>query len=352
MTYDKILNNMKNTFYEQCGENVDMMGDLGARFSAVASELLSLYCYGNFVLKQAFVQTASGKYLDYHATLRDMQRKSSDVASGELVFSITEVSDSDVEIPKGTICSVSESPYIQFETIDNAVIKAGELSVSVNAQAVESGSDYNVESGTINVMVNPPSGVSSVNNAEDFTGGCDDECDDSLRKRLLNSYSVPATGVSALSIAESIMKFDDVLDCVVANVANIHISVYLITKSGKADDELIEKIQESVMIAKLVDLPVSVYIAEPKKFNLNIDATVSKGMADTVENEIRKRVIDYTDALKIGETLSLVKLSYEVSKIDGVEYCEVSCNSGTSTSITCNKQSHLKLKNLTVNCYE
>ena len=39
ITYDEILNNMKNAFYEKSGENVDLMSDLGARFQAVASEL-------------------------------------------------------------------------------------------------------------------------------------------------------------------------------------------------------------------------------------------------------------------------------------------------------------------------
>jgi uncharacterized phage protein gp47/JayE len=352
MTYNEILDNMKKAFYEQCGENVDMMGDLGARFQAVASELFSLYCYGDFVLKQAFVQTAEGEYLDYHAELRDTQRKSSSLAEGSLTFSILEASDEDVEIPKGTICAVSDSPYIQFETIDNAVISSGELSVTVKARAIEGGSAYNVDSATVTVMVNPPSSVAKVTNEGEFTGGWDEESDYSLRKRLLSSYSVPPTGVSATSLAESIMKFDDVLDCVVANVANLHISAYLITKSGTADDELIEKIKNSIMISKLVNLPVCVYISEPKKFNLNVDATVSKGMSEEVEAKIRELVTDYTNALKIGESLSMVKLSYEVSKIDGVKYCEVSCNSGTGTSVTCTTQTHLKLKNLTVNCYE
>jgi uncharacterized phage protein gp47/JayE len=352
MTYNKILENMKDTFYEKCGENVELMSDIGARFQAVASELFSLYCYGEFILKQAFVQSASGKYLDYHAQMRDNKRKTSSSASGELVFSIPEELTEDIEIAKGTICAVADSPYIQFSTTENAVIKAGDTSVNVQATAIEDGSDYNVSANCITVMVNAPLGVGSVTNPEEFQGGCDDEKDESLRKRLLSSYRVPPTGVSPESIAESIMKFDGVLDCHVENIAGKYITAFLITKSMKYDDKLIEDIQNQVMITQLVNLPLEVYIAEPKKFDLNVDVTVAKGTSEQVEEEIRQTVVEFTDALKIGETLNIAKLSCIISKIDSVEYCEISSNGAIHTSIVCNNQSFLKLRKLAVNCYE
>ena len=100
ITYDEILNNMKNAFYEKSGENVDLMSDLGARFQAVASELYSLSCYGDYILRQSFPQTASGTELDYHAALRDITRKSASKSSGELTFYVDEPIETELTVPK------------------------------------------------------------------------------------------------------------------------------------------------------------------------------------------------------------------------------------------------------------
>lgn len=343
---------MRTAFYEQCGENVDSMGDIGARFQAVASELFSLYCYGDFVLKQAFPQTAGGQYLDYHAALRDMKRKSPSKASGKLVFSILEESQEDIRIPQGTICSVADYPYIQFETLEGAVIRAGDLSITVNAAATETGSTCNAEAGTVTVMVNPPSGVAAVSNINAFKGGCDDESDEMLRKRILTSYSVPPTGVSAESISESILKLEEVLDCIVVGNLNISIIVYLKTKSGILDTQTTADVKNTLMIADITSLETHVALATAKLFDLSIDAAVSGGNSAELEKRIREAVSEYTDSLRIGESLNLSRISYALSGLDGMEYCEISSSEAAQTTIHCDIRSYLKLNNLTVNCYE
>ncbi|MFR5875364.1 MAG: baseplate J/gp47 family protein [Eubacterium sp.] len=343
---------MKTTFFEQCGENVDLMGDIGARFQAVASELFSLSCYGDFILKQAFPQTASGQYLDYHAALRDMKRKSPSKASGELMFSVYEKMDEDIEIPKGTICSVQDYPYIQYETVSAAVIKAGDLGVTVNTIAIEPGHAYNAAAETITVMVNPPSGVAAVTNMNEFIGGCDDESDDALRKRILCSYSVPPTGVSAESIRESILKSDDVLDCIVLNNIGLSMIVYLKTKRGVLDEQVIDDVKNMLMIAEITSLETHVALAKAKEFDLNIDASSAAGGGAELEQKIREAVYDYIGSLRIGETLNLAKISYKLSDIDGLEYCEINSADAIQSAIYCDNRSYLKLRELSVNCYE
>lgn len=351
-TYNEILDRMKAAFYEQCGENVDLMGDIGARFQAVASELLSVYCYGDFVLKQAFPQTASGQYLDYHAALRDMQRKSPSKASGELLFSVSEPSEEDIEIPEGTICSSSIYPYIQFETIENGAIKAGELSAAVTANAIETGSAYNAKEGTVTVMVNPPLGVAAVTNTNEFTGGCNDESDEALRKRILSSYSVPPTGVSSESIRESILKLEDVLDCIVLNNLNISIIIYLKTKKGVLDTQTVDAVKNMMMIADITYMETHVVLAKAKEFDLTVDANVSSAAGEELEQKIKDAAAEYIDSLRIGESLNLARLSYALSQVEGLEYCEISSSDAVQNSVYCDNQSYLKLNNLTVCCYE
>ena len=162
ITYNEIINKMKAAYFERCGESVKAFSDTSARLEAAASELFSLACEAEFIFRQAFPQSATGEYLDFHAELRDIQRKQSSKAMGELTFSVIEAAESDVEIPKGTICSKADEVYVQFITTENAVISAGDTEVTVPASALENGGEYNAPAGTVTVMVNPPAGVDGV----------------------------------------------------------------------------------------------------------------------------------------------------------------------------------------------
>ena len=68
-------------------------------------------------------------------------------------FSINEASDSDISIPKGTICATSGVNSIRFITLDDAVISAGNLYAEVTAQSEEAGKASNANSGTVTIMV-------------------------------------------------------------------------------------------------------------------------------------------------------------------------------------------------------
>lgn len=69
-TYNEILQNMKAAYNKELGRKL-LKILLMKKLEAIASELYGLSCYGDFILKQAFVQTATGGYLDRHGALRD-----------------------------------------------------------------------------------------------------------------------------------------------------------------------------------------------------------------------------------------------------------------------------------------
>lgn len=344
---------MKNCFFEKSGENVDLMSDLGARFQTVASELYSLYCYGDFILKQAFPQTASSKHLDYHAMLRDIERKKATKAKGTLTFYLSDPREDNVVVDKGSICSVEGSPYIQFSTDKVAIIKAGEQSVSVSATALETGEAYNAPAESISVMVNPPLYVSSVINENEFVGGYDEECDESLRRRILSSYSVPASGVSIQSMSDVVMKIEDIVDCRIENAGNRKINVYVKTKDGMLAGALIGKIRNALMITNISACLTSVILAVPDEFDLHIEADVSSGNKNIAEEKIRNAVCNYVNSLRIGENLNLNRVACIVSSADdSIKYCEISSNRAAQSVILCADSSYLKLTQLEVNCYE
>ncbi len=345
-TYDKILNEMKKSFFNETGKTVENISDIGARFQAVASELYSISCYGDFVLKQAFPQTATGKYLDNHAQLRGITRFDSAKAEGELTFSLEEAVQKDVEIPQGTICSLKDEPFIQFVTTENAVITNGNLSVTVPAKALESGSSHNVGAGKIDVIVNPPASVSYVNNQNDFSGGCDYENDYSLRKRLLSVYKIPLTGFNSESFRQVILQNNNIVDCLVSKNENC-LKICVKTLNGMLEERVIEEIENSVYAATIMGLQTEITLAEPIDYNLTICInSVSKN--DELIEKVKKEVKDYTDAIKIGENLNLLPLTQNVSKIEGVENCIASSAEAANAMIYSNNSSYLNLNSLRV----
>ena len=117
-TYNEILQNMKAAYNKEIGREIAENSIDEKKLEAIASELYGLSCYGDFILKQAFVQTATGGYLDRHGALRDCKRKLGTKAKGTLTFGINEAIASDIVIEKGTVCSKPNYPLIQYSTDD------------------------------------------------------------------------------------------------------------------------------------------------------------------------------------------------------------------------------------------
>lgn len=351
ITYKKILDTMKNQFYESCGKSAEVIGDIGIRFQTVASELFSLYCYGDFILKQAFAQTATGKCLDYHGELRNIKRKNASKAKGKVIFYINEPSQSDIEIKKGIICSLSSRPYIEFETIADVVLKAGETQVEAEATALEAGSAYNIQANEIDTMVNPPAYIVGVRNENEFIGGNDTENDYSLRKRIISAYALPATGVSLESIMQPILQLDEILDCTVYMEDDVYMEVYVRTVSGELDEELMEKVRNTVLISYIINYAVEVWQAQADACPIILSAKCKQDCEKTRENIISV-LKEYFAAMKIGENLNLNKLVYEISRTDNVEYCEIGSQRAVNNTVICDQNKYLTLGDFEVLVYE
>ena len=101
-TYEQIVDEMLKAYFNESGQKPDKNSLEMKRIEAVASELYGLSCYGDFIFKQSFVQTATGEYLDRHGEIRDCARKEAFCATGWLDFYLDEPIEEDVEIPMGT----------------------------------------------------------------------------------------------------------------------------------------------------------------------------------------------------------------------------------------------------------
>ena len=350
-TFNEIFNTLKTAYFETTGETEPIGSDLEARFKAVASELFSLSCYGEWALKQAFPQSATGEQLDLHAQLRGIERKTASPAEGELTFYINEASAESISVPSGTVCAITDKPFVQFETLENAAIAAGDTECTVSARAITPGESSNAAAGEIDVMVNPPSGVAGVRNDYAFCGGCDEESDTSLRRRICSSYSVPQAALSVASVKELLLTVEEILDCLVSFDYETY-TVCVKTKSGSVSSALEDEITSLIIGTQAMCYSVDVSNAQAEEFDLVVSLSAISGDVQTVIQKAEAAVRDLCSNLEINTALSLNKIAFAVSSVDGVGYCEVASPQALGGTVYSDAESYPKLRELRVVCDE
>ena len=261
ISYNEILENMKTTYFEQSGEVLDMNGESGIRFKAIATELFNLYVAGEYLLKQSAWMTATGKYLDRIATECSVVRKKASKAVGEITFLIDGVREKDTVIPEGVVCSKKGYKYIQYKTLEQGIIRAGETAVSVRAEALFCGEEYNASYGEVSVMVNPPSGIAMVENRVSFIGGCDDENDEALRLRIKDALMYPANGVNAEFLKGRIMTYDEVIGCDIIR-ENAKLVCVLKTRDKTVSTDLEQRVRDVLSLFTLFNFEFEVRNAD------------------------------------------------------------------------------------------
>lgn len=339
-TYDEILAAMKNAFFEHSGRNVDNMGDICARFESVASELFSLGCQNEFLMKQAFPQTATGEYLDRHGAMRDISRGKGARAKGTLRFLVSQPATDDIIVPMGTVCSSWDKPYIQYATDADCVIASGATSAIMTATALEVGSEYNCDAGTISQIVNIPTGVESVTNSVAFRGGCDNECDEHLRSRIMDSFAL-SNGVSRQYMEALAMQLDFVLDCKVCDGQNSSVTVYVRTPDNSITNAQVTQVKYRLLLFSMLCQTINVVCARESSYDLKIDAT----QCSAQPQEIKDIVKSICDGVRIGEDIDLDYLEYRLSQLG---YCRVSSDSQIGRRIICDTGAYLSLQNCEV----
>lgn len=352
LTYDEIISSMKKTYSEKCGYVIEKNSSEEKAVEAFASELYALSCYGDFILKQAFVQTATDKYLESHGELRGCVRKSPEKAQGILLFSMEAEAQEDTVIEVGTICSVEDYPLIQYETIEQGVIKAGSSSIYIKAQAVEFGEKYNVAKNKITVMVNSPIGVASVTNPSEFNGGYNGESDSAYRRRIIDTYKLPSFEFSKKTLENRVKQIEGITDCILYDTDTPNrINVMVATKNDMLEKNVSESVIECIGFAELIGASVNVCLALPKAVDLTVDMLITPGKDDV---EIKEAVFDIVEQFfsesSIGKPISVSDLTNKILKIKGTEKVDIYCDSIMGGYIYCPQSAYIKLGSLEVYC--
>lgn len=319
-TIEEIYKELLDSFGEYTGLEPKEGTDLSARMYALAAQIYSLYIQADWVVRQAFPQTAEGAYLDYHAQLRSLERKAPVAAQGTVRFSAGEATESDREIPQGTVCMTVG--LIRFETTKPVILSAGELTVEAPVRALEAGEAGNVAAGTIVSMAIAPMGISACTNPQPCTGGADGEDDEALRERVLDTFRRLPNGANAAFYEQGALSFDQVAAAVAIprprGVGSV--DVVAATLAGVPDEELLGQLQEYFEQRREIAVDVQVRAPQVKQVDVSVQVAAKGGWdSQKVKNQVEQTLRSWFDGTLLGQDILLARLGNIVYNCEGVE---------------------------------
>lgn len=324
--YNDILKRMKDTYKEYAGYDIEDATDIDNRMRVLAGEIFSMQVRLDKIKKEMFVETATGENLDKHGMQRGLIRKEAIAASGMLNFAAQfDTLSYDIEVPKGTICSTSGENPIRFITDESVVIKSGSETYSVNAHALTAGSNGNVASDTVTVVVTPGIANIMVNNQNAFTGGSDAEDDITFRNRIIDAYKNISTGSNAAYYKKLALEHKGVYSAnVVSRPGGQRGKVYIYV-SGKGEllsQDVIDEIQARIDTLREINVDVTVLSPRISFITPTVSVLVKDGYSfDEVHDRIYAALSDKLSCVGIGEGVYCSEIFSIIMSVEGVKYC-------------------------------
>lgn len=323
-TIDEIYSALKQHFLDAGGTAVVEGGDMCLRLMAVAAEIFSLEAQCEYALRQAFPQNAAGKYLDYHAAVRALERRKAARAQGQLRFYAAGTAATELTVPAGTQCLDAAGRV--FVTEEDAVIAKGGEYCQVDAHAQEEGEQGNVPAGTIVFIRLTPPGIERVENPEDFSGGCGAEEDELLRQRVLASYRRLPNGANAAWYEALVLDTEGVEKVVVLprERGRGTVDIVFSAHGGVPGQELIEQVQQMLDEHREICVDVLVRAPQVKEIDITAAITVAEGYSfDKVAASVEAALRAYFGGHRLGEGVYKAKLLAIIMGVEGVENCSL-----------------------------
>lgn len=286
-----------------------------------------------------------------HAETRGLERKAAVHATGE----ITITGKAGTEIPSGSAfstASVNGEPAVEFVTTATVII-ADSGSVAAEIRAVEAGTVGNVPADTITLKANKITGITSVTNTEETTGGTEEETIESLQSRIMEydasqgvtfvgseaDYKRWALEVNGTGTAVIIPAKDDTgLITIVLTDAN----------GNPANDELCEAVYNHIMKPDTPSerlAPINggnIQVVAPETVTITITVTIETDgviTIDTIKENILSALKQYLlEATQDGE-VRYTKIGSIIANTEGVEdYKDLLVNERVSNLEISNQQ--------------
>ena len=317
---EEIYQALLASFSERAGFVLEEGCDLAVRLWAAAAQIQALEYQADWVLDQSFPQTAQGIYLDRHGVMRGIFRIPATKAVGTLRFSVEMAPVADMTIPGGTVCMTADE--VRFQTTETAVLRAGELSVDVPAEALEAGSSGNVTAGTVCILTACPIAVTACTNPAAFSGGSDAETDAAFRERILESYQRLPNGANAAWYEQSAMNYPGTAAArAVGRARGIGtVDVYVAAENGLPPADLLEGLQAVLQEKREIAVDVQVKAPVVQTVDVKVEIAIKNGVEyNAVKSAVEGCMTNFFTGQLLGKPVLLAELGSRIYALEGVE---------------------------------
>lgn len=190
------------------------------------------------------------------------------------------------------------------------------------AQAVEAGAGGNVIAGMVTLLSAMPVGVVQCTNPAAFSGGCDAESDEALRRRVLASYQRLPNGANAAYYEQEAMRYPGVAAAkAVGRARGIGtVNVVIATHAGVPDAALLAAVETDLQ--KKREIAVDVKVLAPTVETVAVTAALKAAPGYTFA-EVKAGAQSALEALftggLLGKSVTTARLLTLLCGVEGVE---------------------------------
>lgn len=323
--FEGILRRMEETYERESGCKIEDVSDVGLRMRALAGELYRLEASMEWLERQAFPQTATGKQLDLHGAQRGVLRKQAEKAAGVVSFSRYLPLSFDLVVPKGTVCATSGEPVVEYATTEEAVLQAGELTVDVPVEAVVPGAAGNAAAGYVTTLVGAPVGINYAANESPITGGQDPEEDEAYRKRILDAWAHSPNGTNADYYREIALNREGItsVQVVPRSSGAGTVALYLWGEDSAPSNDTIAALKADLDAQREVGVTVTVQAARAVQVSVLVNIQLSEELdLEQAKADIEAALREFFKGLGVGDGYLLTDISRVVLSAVPVEKLE------------------------------
>ena len=259
-------------------------------------------------------------YLDHIGALVGTERLPASPATATMRLTLSAAREQAVIIPKGARITAGDNIY--FALNENAIILAGELSVTASATCTENGERGNgYLPGEINRIVDPVPFWAAAENTTKSEGGADVEGDDHYRERIHEAPEKFSTAGPTLAYEYHAKAASALIsDVSVESPAPGEVDVYPLLKGGVLPgEEVLTLVREKLNDRRIRPLTdkVSVKAPESVKYDMDAvyyidrsDATEAAAIQSRAENTVQEFIAWQKE--KLGRDINPTELYYRL----------------------------------------
>lgn len=290
------------------------------------------------VVKQGFVQYASGEWLDINAGELAVERKPEQTAQGMVAFLRNPEVSGNIRIPKGSIIKTPPGPdgkELRFFTTSEAILPDKENEILVPVESENPSAEYSVGAGYLTELVTAIDGVIGIRNDEDWLTqeGTDTEDDESLRARCILRWHELSQGSTKYAYQSWALSVDGVRE---AYILDQHprgqgtVDVVLVGTGGLPSQALIDEVQALIETKRPVCSDVLVRAPVSRSISVDVEVLIHPTEGD--EEEIKGLCLGAVDALfienkdayphirpfAIGEDVTIARITHALMGLEHI----------------------------------